>query len=107
MVIMKRHWIYILCCSDNSSYTGSPFDLDERLIRHQYKKYDGYTSKRLQVVLVFSEKFSDAKLAVSFEKQIKGWSRKKKEALIARNLDMVHLLSICKNSSHFSNIGVS
>ncbi len=104
---MKRYWVYILRCSDDSYYTGSTSDLDQRLIDHQYKKYDGYTSRRLPVVLVFSEEFSDAKLAVSFEKQIKEWSRKKKEALIARDVDMLHLLSICKNSSHFSNIGVS
>lgn len=103
---MKRYWVYILRCSDNSYYTGSTSNLDQRLIEHQYKKYDGYTSSRLQVVLVFSEEFSDAKLAVSFEKQIKGWSKKRKEALIARRIEMLHLLSICKNDSHFSNKGI-
>jgi putative endonuclease len=80
--------------------------LDQRLIEHQHKKYDGYTSSRLPVKLVFSEEFSDAKLAASFEKQVKGWTRKKKEALIARNIEMLHLLSMCKNDSHFNNKGL-
>lgn len=80
--------------------------MDKRLSEHRSKKYDGYTSSRLPVKLFFSEEFSDAKLAASFEKQIKGWSRKKKEALIARNVEMLHLLSICKNGSHFNNKGM-
>jgi len=104
---MKRYWVYILCCSDNSYYTGSTSNLDQRLIEHQYKKYDGYTSSRLPITLVFSEEFSDAKLAESFEKQIKGWSRKKKEALIARDVAMLHLLSVCKNNSYFVKKGLS
>ena len=104
---MKRYWVYILCCSDNSYYTGSTSNLDQRLIEHQYKKYDGYTSSRLPITLVFSEEFSDTKLAASFEKQIKGWSRKKKEALIARDVEMLHLLSVCKNNSHFVKKGLS
>jgi putative endonuclease len=80
--------------------------LDQRLIEHQTKKYDGYTSKRLPVTLVFSEEFSDASAAASFEKQIIGWSRRKKEALIARNMGSLHVLSICGNDSHFSHKGL-
>jgi putative endonuclease len=99
---MKRYWVYILRCSDNSYYTGSTSNLDQRLIEHQNKKYNGYTSSRLPVKLVFSEEFFDAKLAASFEKQIKGWSRKKKEALIRRDLNLLHILSSCKNGTHYS-----
>lgn len=100
---MKKYWVYILQCSDGSYYTGMTSDLDGRLIEHQYGTYDGYTSLRLPVVLVFSEEFSDAKLAASLEKQIKGWTRKKKEALIRRDLNMLHIFAACKNSSHYSN----
>jgi putative endonuclease len=104
---MKRYWVYILRCSDDIYYTGSTSNLDQRLIEYQYKKYDGYTSSKLPVKMVLFKEFSDAILSVSFEKQIRGWSRKKKETLIARDLDMLHLLSICKNSFHFSNVSVS
>lgn len=102
----KKYWIYILQCSDDSYYTGMTSDLDGRLVEHQYGKYDGYTSSRLPVTLVFSEEFIDPILAASFEKQIKGWTRKKKAALIRRDLDMLHLLASCKNSTHYINYKV-
>lgn len=97
----KKYWVYILQCSDDSYYTGMTSDLDCRLVEHQYGKYDGYTSSRLPMALVFSEEFTDAKLAASFEKQIKGWTRKKKEALIRLDLDTLHNLANCKNSTHY------
>lgn len=102
----KKYWVYILRCSDGSYYTGMTSNLDGRLIEHQYGMYDGYTSSRLPVALVFSEEFGDAKLAASLEKQIKGWTRKKKEALIRRDLDMLHVLASCKNNSHSINYKV-
>jgi putative endonuclease len=102
-LVKKRYWVYILRCSDSSYYTGMTSDLDGRMTEHQYGTYDGYTSSRLPVTLVFSEEFTDAKVAASMEKQIKGWTRKKKEALIRRDLDMLHILSACKNASHYTN----
>jgi hypothetical protein len=50
-------------------------------------------------------KFHDPDHAIEFEKQVKGWSRKKKEAIIAGNWEKLKELSVCNNESHFSNAG--
>jgi len=75
-------WIYILRCADNSYYTGHTDNFDKRIAEHQSGKVGGYTSTRLPVVLVFSQEFPSREEAKACEIQIKGWSRRKKEALI-------------------------
>ena len=75
--------MYILRCADNSYYTGHTDNLDERIAKHQSGEIEGYTSTRLPVTLVFSEDFPTREEALACEQQIKGWSRKKKEALCA------------------------
>jgi putative endonuclease len=75
-------WVYILRCSDQSYYTGHTDNLEKRIIEHKSGVIDGYTSTRLPVTLVFSEEFTTRAEALACELQIKGWSRKKKEALI-------------------------
>ena len=75
-------WVYILKCSDGSYYTGSAIDLDKRVAEHMAGTYDGYTSKRLPVKLVFSCEMQTIFDAFLRERQIKGWTRRKKEALI-------------------------
>jgi predicted GIY-YIG superfamily endonuclease len=75
-------WVYILCCADDSYYTGHTDDLEKRIAEHQSGTIEGYTSTRLPVKLVFSEQFSSREEALACEQQIKGWSRKKKEALM-------------------------
>jgi putative endonuclease len=79
---MKDYFVYILKCSDDSYYTGVTNNLEKRFSEHQSGIIKGYTSKRLPVRLVFSERLTDINQAIRFEKQIKGWNRKKKEALI-------------------------
>lgn len=91
--------MYILKCSDESYYTGYTSDLTRRVNEHNFKKYDGYTSSRLPVKLVFQQEFSDLEDALRAEKQIKGWSRKKKEALINGDFDSLKKLSECKNTT--------
>lgn len=78
-------WVYILRCADNSYYTGHTDSLEKRIAEHQLGEVEGYTSTRRPVVLVFSEEFSSREEALTLEKQIKGWSRKKKEALMRRD----------------------
>ena len=78
-------WVYILRCSDKSYYTGHTDNLEKRIIEHKSGVIDGYTSTRLPVTLVFSEEFPTRDEALACELQIKGWSRKKKEALMARD----------------------
>jgi putative endonuclease len=77
-------WLYILKCSDGSFYTGTTrADLEKRVAEHQGGEFDGYTAKRRPVALVFSEHFDRIIDAIAAERQIKGWSRAKKKALIA------------------------
>ena len=93
---MKDYFVYILKCSDDSYYTGVTNNLEKRVGEHQSGIIKGYTSKRLPVELAFSERFTDINQAIRFEKQVKGWSRKKKEALTNRDFDLLVTLSNTK-----------
>src|ERR1044071_5890021 len=75
-------YVYIVRCADNSYYTGHTDNLEERIAKHQSGQIEGFTSRRLPVAVLFSEDFSTREEALACERQIKGWSRKKKEALI-------------------------
>ncbi|HAU1605993.1 TPA: GIY-YIG nuclease family protein [Legionella pneumophila] len=76
-------WVYILQCSDKSYYTGQTDNLEKRLTQHQDKMIPGcYTSTRLPIELKYSQEFMSREEALNAERQIKGWSRRKKEALI-------------------------
>ena len=74
--------MYILLCSDDSYYTGSTIDLERRLKQHQTGEGANQTKKNLPVKLVYYEKYQRIDTAFYREKQIQGWSRKKKKALI-------------------------
>lgn len=76
-------FMYILECSDNSYYTGSTKDLETRLAQHQAGDGANHTKKRLPVKLVYYERYPRIDWAFEREKQVQGWSRKKKEALIS------------------------
>ncbi|MEO8724376.1 MAG: GIY-YIG nuclease family protein, partial [Sphingobium sp.] len=76
-------WVYILRCSDGTYYTGHTDDLERRIAQHQSGALPGYTHERRPVELMFSETFTERIDALERERQIKDWSRKKKEALIA------------------------
>ncbi|WP_084696432.1 GIY-YIG nuclease family protein [Maribacter thermophilus] len=77
-----RGWMYILECTDGSYYTGSTNNLDLRIQQHQNGEGANHTKKRLPVKLVYFEEFQRIDEAFYREKQVQGWSRKKKEALI-------------------------
>lgn len=74
--------MYILQCADGSFYTGSTKDLEKRVWEHQNLLGANFTKKRLPVELVYFEEYSRIDEAFYREKQIQGWSRKKKLALI-------------------------
>lgn len=99
----KTYWVYILRCSDGSYYTGSTSDIEKRISEHDNGIIKGYTSKRIPVELVFSEIFEDVYNAISAERQIKGWTRAKKEALINGDFQLLHELSKCKNETNCIN----
>jgi putative endonuclease len=93
---MKDYFVYILQCSDKSCYTGITSNLEKRLFEHNSGIIKGYTSKRIPVKLVYSNRFINVDDAISAEKQIKGWSRAKKEALIQNNFELLIELSKSK-----------
>ena len=85
---MQQSYVYILKCSDNSYYTGVTSNLDKRMFQHHTAFYpDCYTASRRPLQLVFYAEFTDINLAIEKEKQIKKWSRLKKEALINGDYD--------------------
>ena len=90
---MSRTYVYILECSDGSYYTGSTKDLWHRLREHHDGEAANYTRRRLPVVLVYYEVFDRIDEAFEREKQIQGWRRVKKEALIKRNQERLPQLS--------------
>lgn len=80
---MMAFWVYILRCSDGSYYTGHTDNLEERIGKHKIGAITScYTFKRRPIELIFSQEFSTREQALSSEQQIKGWSRKKKEAMM-------------------------
>ncbi len=84
---------YILHCSDGSYYVGHTDDLEARIIAHQSGLLSGYTQNRRPVELVWHQEFAERDEAFAAERQIKGWSRPKKDALIRGDWDAVQLLS--------------
>ena len=94
-----KGWMYILECADGSYYTGSTNNLERRIQQHSDGQGANHTKKRLPVKLVYSEEYSRIDKAYYREKQVQGWSRKKKEALINLHLEMLPELS--KNYTQF------
>ena len=85
---MQQSYVYILKCYDSSYYTGVTSNLDKRMFQHETAFYpDCYTASRRPLQLVFYAEFTDINLAIEKEKQIKKWSRLKKEALINGDYD--------------------
>ncbi|MDW5290759.1 GIY-YIG nuclease family protein [Formosa sp. PL04] len=94
---MKTYYVYILNCNDNSYYTGITSNLEQRFKDHQAAKHqNSYTASRRPLQLVFYTTFTEVELAISAEKQIKKWSRVKKEALITS--DFKTLPNLAKKS---------
>lgn len=77
-----KGYMYILKCANGAYYTGSTINLELRLQQHQNGEGANFTKKHLPVELVYSEEFQRIDEAFYREKQVQGWSRKKKEALI-------------------------
>lgn len=94
-----KGFMYILLCSNGYYYTGSTIDIDRRIIEHQEGKGANFTKKLLPIELVYLEEFKRIDLAFKREKQVQGWSRKKKEALIDNKPHKLPQLS--KNYSQF------
>ena len=83
----SAYYVYLLRCSDGSYYVGRTNDLEQRLAAHERGATEGYTRSRRPVELVFSDRFLRRQEAFHRERQIKGWSGAKKEALIKGDRD--------------------
>ena len=79
---MRTFYVYIMAGKYRTLYTGITNDLERRVFEHKHKLAPGFTSKYNINRLVYSETFSNARDAIRREKQIKGWLRAKKVALI-------------------------
>ena len=89
-------WVYILRCNDGKYYVGSYRGafIDDRVEEHNAGLYRGYTFSRRPVTLLWSYAFQSIAEAVRLERQLKGWSRAKKEAFMAD--DVEHLKALAK-----------
>lgn len=103
-MIIFNYFVYIVKCSNESYYTGVTNNLERRVYEHNNSQDDSsYTFNKRPVELIFYETFQDVKQAIAFEKQVKGWTRKKKEALIEKNWDKIKELAVCINESSHTN----
>jgi predicted GIY-YIG superfamily endonuclease len=75
-------WLYMLHCTDGSSYVGHTDNIEKRLAQHQAGEITGYTAARRPLRLAFTQVFASRVEALAAERQVKGWSRAKKEALM-------------------------
>ncbi|TAK90649.1 MAG: GIY-YIG nuclease family protein [Burkholderiaceae bacterium] len=86
-------WVYILQCADGSYYTGHTDNLEYRIGCHQAGEVPGYTAQRRPVVLKYAQECATRIEALQAERQVKGWSRAKKEAVIVRDFERMSVLA--------------
>jgi putative endonuclease len=89
----QTYHFYILKCSDGSYYVGSAANLEDRVNRHNQGRGSSYTFKKRPVQLVYCEKSGSLDDAMKRERQVKKWSRAKKEALIRGEIEILKKLS--------------
>src|SRR5262245_47343403 len=100
--MIEGAYLYILRCADGSYYTGTARSgLERRVAEHNAGAFGGYTAERRPVTLVFSQWFDRISDAIAAERQVKGWSRAKKEALIRGDFESLPQLSK-RRQSHAS-----
>lgn len=86
------HYVYILQCADQSLYVGETRDVVARVLMHQPGEASGFTRQRLPVTLVYAEEHPDRLRALVRERQLKRWTRAKKEALASGDLALLRRL---------------
>ncbi len=91
---VHQYYVYIIKCRDGSYYVGVTNNLDRRLWEHNNDEdKKSYTYSRRPAVLKYAERTSDIRQAILREKQVKGWTRKKKEALFEEDWEELMKLS--------------
>ena len=89
--------LYILRCANNTLYVGSTNNLEQRIKTHISGRGARYTSNNKPDEIVYTEEYATYQEAFKRERQIKGWSRAKKEALIAGDVELLKELSKIKS----------
>ena len=85
---MAQYYVYILTNRSRTLYVGITNDIQRRVWQHKHKLIDGFTKRYSMTHLAYYEETPDVRTAIARERQIKGWLREKKVALIeARNPD--------------------
>jgi putative endonuclease len=104
---MNQYFVYILKCSDNSYYTGLTNNIERRLNEHHFGlNKECYTFYKRPLELAFYTEFNDINQAIAFEKQVKSWSRKKKEVIISDKWEDLKKLSECLNETSHKNYNI-
>ena len=99
-------YVYILRCSDGSYYVGTTRDaLERRIAEHSAGQYDGYTARKRPVELVWHQEFERITDAIAAERQLKGWRRVKKEALIRGDWSALRRLATGTTNPRRSQFG--
>ena len=99
---IKYYYVYILKCNDGSYYVGFSNNPYRRLDEHNAGIHPkAYTFFKRPVTLAYCCTFSDPMEGIEFEKQLKGWSRKKKEALINGDISLLKKLSLSYKQIRF------
>jgi putative endonuclease len=92
--MMDGAYFYLVRCSDGSYYAGTArLGLEQRINEHNSGNFSGFTATRRPVTLVYSQWFDRITDAIAAERQVKGWSRAKKEALITGDFRKLQALS--------------
>ncbi len=98
-------YVYILKCADESSYVGVTNSIESRVLIHNNDtNVSAYTYSRRPVNLVWFNHFESNMEAIKWEKKLKGWTRRKKQALIESNYELLHEFSECKNESNYKKV---
>ena len=100
-----KGYVYILECSNGRYYTRSTKDLEKRLSEHWNGQGSNFTQKNPPVQLIYVEVFMRIDKAFYREKQIQGWCRRKKEALINGEYNKLHEFAECMNETHCKYFG--
>jgi putative endonuclease len=96
MKLAHNYYVYVVQCSDAFYYTGITNDLERRIEEHNHGVNPTcYTFKRRPVVLKYFEHYTDVTQAIQREKQLKGWSKAKKEALFIQDFNSLRELAKC------------
>ena len=96
----QMYYVYLILCKNSSLYIGVTNNVGRRFIEHTSGLHeDSYTSSRRPLKLVFCKQFNSPLKAIRYEKQLKGWARARKIALLYNDFNLLHELAKCKNET--------